>query len=120
MNTIWITFQCEGLHRYPAAADDPNLSDVSYLAHPHRHVFHFKVWIQVWHDDRDIEFIIFKNWCKGLYLDGVLDFNYKSCEMLADDLAAKIKNKYPARYCRISVAEDNENGCEFEYPVEEQ
>lgn len=62
---IWVTFQQEAIHRYPAALTDPKLAtgdkyDVSFLGHPHRHVFHFRVSIEVWHDDRDIEFIQFK------------------------------------------------------------
>ena len=40
---IWVTFQREGIHKYPAAATDPNLADVSFLANEHRHIFHFKV-----------------------------------------------------------------------------
>ena len=64
MNTakrmIWVTFRKEGIHKYPAALDDPKLStgdwdDVSFLGYPHRHIFHFKVAISVTHNDRDIE-----------------------------------------------------------------
>ena len=49
----------------------------------------------------------------------VIQLNNKSCEMIADNLATEITNRYPGRYVKISVAEDNENGCEMEYPVEE-
>jgi len=120
MNTIWVTFQAEGVHMYPAAHTDPKLCtagemDVSFLGNLHRHMFHFKVWIEVFHDDRDLEFIQFKRWCQGLYGNGVLEFDHKSCEMLADELAEQIREQYPERYLKISVAEDNENGCEMEY-----
>jgi hypothetical protein len=62
---IWVTFRKEGIHKYPAALTDANLAtgdeyDVSFLGYPHRHIFHFKVWIGVTHADRDIEFIKFK------------------------------------------------------------
>jgi hypothetical protein len=40
---IWVTFQKEGIHCYPAAATDDKLKEVSFLANPHRHMFHFKV-----------------------------------------------------------------------------
>jgi hypothetical protein len=53
-----------------------------------------------------------------LYGSAELQLDYKSCEMIAEDLAAEIQNKYPGRYIKISVAEDNENGCEIEYPVD--
>ena len=56
---IWVTFRKEGIHKYPAALTDPNLAtgdeyDVSFLGYPHRHIFHFRVWISVQHNDRDM------------------------------------------------------------------
>ena len=89
---VWVTFRKEGIHKYPAALDDPKLVDVSFLGHPHRHIFHFKVWIEVFHDDRDVEFILFKRWLEGLY-DGTLELDYNSCEMIADDLHKEVTNK---------------------------
>ena len=76
--------------------------------------------IEVYHNDRDIEFLQFKRWMERLYSaasDGeVLVLDYKSCEMIADDLYLQISNKYPGRFVEISVAEDNENGCLILYP----
>lgn len=120
LNTIWVTFTKEGIHKYPAALNDPKLAtgdwdDVSYLGYPHRHIFHFKVGVDVFHDDRDIEFIQFKRWLERLYADGTLQLDYKSCEMISDDLAAKINDKYPGRNIYIVVSEDGENGSYAEY-----
>ena len=119
---IWVTFQKEGIHCYPAAATDPTLNtgneyDVSFLASPHRHIFHFRVSIDVWHNDRDIEFIQFKRWLVALYSgqDSVLELNYKSCEMIADDLYIQIAARYPNRAVTIEVSEDGENGCSINY-----
>jgi hypothetical protein len=117
---IWITFRKEGIHMYPAAATDPKLKtgdeyDVSFLGTPHRHIFHFKVWIQVFHDDRDIEFIQFKRWLEGLYNTGTLQLNYKSCEMISEDLHAEITARYPNREIWIEVSEDGENGSFIKY-----
>ena len=119
---IWITFQKEGIHCYPAAATDTLLAtgdkyDVSFLGYPHRHIFHFKVWIDVYHNDRDIEFIQFKRWLEELYSgdQATLQLDYKSCEMIADDLYLQIAGKYPDRNVIISVREDNENGAEIYY-----
>lgn len=122
MRSIWVTFSKEGVHKYPAALEDPNLAtgdwdDVSFLGYPHRHIFHFKVWLEVFHNDRDVEFIQFKRWMERLYAESVLHLDYKSCEMIADDLASEVQAMYPGRWLKISVAEDNENGCEIEYPV---
>lgn len=115
---IWVTFSKEGIHKYPAAATDPNLADVSFLGFPHRHMFKFKVWIEVFHDDRDLEFIQFKRWLESLYTDGTLELNHKSCEMISDDLAIKIKTKWPNRHVSIEVSEDGENGSFAEYYTE--
>lgn len=117
---IWVTFQKEGIHCYPAAATDPLLNtndeyNVSFLASPHRHIFHFRVWIDVFHNDRDIEFIQFKRWCENLYKDSILTLDYKSCEMIADDLYLQIAERYPNRNVSIQVAEDGENGCLIHY-----
>ena len=112
---IWVTFQKEGIHLYPAAKDDPALAtgdeyDVSFLGVAHRHIFHFRVAIDVFHDDRDIEFIQFKRWLEKLYAEKTLELNHRSCEMIAEELAQVIHAKYPNRSITITVAEDNENG----------
>lgn len=114
---IWVTFQKEGIHRYPAALEEPNLQDVSFLGYPHRHIFHFRVSIDVLHNDRDIEFIQFKRWLESLYSgeQNCLSLDHKSCEMMSDDLYLRIADRYPNRNVIISVSEDNENGCEIHY-----
>jgi len=115
LSFIWVTFRKEGIHMYPAAATDPKLAtgdeyDVSFLGTPHRHIFHFKVSIEVFQDDRDIEFIQFKRWLEKCYNDGILELNHKSCEMIARELNATIVARYPGRQTLISVSEDDENG----------
>ncbi len=141
---IWVTFQREGVHKYPAALTDPALAtgdeyDVSFLGYPHRHIFHFRVWIDVFHSDRDIEFIQFKRWLLSLYSNSAgshglrdrsvsdpdhtagvasaptLQLDYKSCEMIADDLYIQIADRYPGRAVWIEVSEDGENGCLIRY-----
>jgi hypothetical protein len=119
---IWVTFRKEGIHRYPAAATDPQLCtageyDVSFLANAHRHIFHFKIWIDVFHNDRDIEFIQFKRWLEGLYNKDILQLDFKSCEMIADDLYIQVAGRYPGRAVWIEVAEDGENGCLIKYEL---
>ena len=111
---IEVTFQKEGIHKYPAALTDPNLADVSFLGHPHRHIFHFRVRISVQHNDRDIEFIQFKRWLESLYSDSTLELNFQSCEMLAEALIGVISQRYN-RSMSVSVFEDNENGAYLEY-----
>ena len=118
--TIFVRFQKEGIHKYPAAATDPALAtgdeyDVSFLATPHRHIFHFEVTIEVFHNDRDIEFIQFKRWLENQYSQGILALDYKSCEMISDDLYEVIATRYPNRNIKIKVSEDDENGALIMY-----
>ena len=118
---IWVTFKKEGIHKYPAALDDPSLAtgdeyDVSFLGYPHRHIFHFRVGITVTQNDRDIEFIQFKRWMEKLYAEKTLELDYKSCEMMSDDLYEQITTKYTGREVHIEISEDGENGAHITYP----
>jgi hypothetical protein len=120
---IFVTFQKEGIHRYPAAASDPKLAtkrfglpadhwlDVSFLADLHRHIFHFRVEMEVFHDDRDVEFIQAKRTIERWYAQDTLQLNHKSCEMIARDLHAKLITTWPDRDYVVEVSEDGENGC---------
>lgn len=117
---IFVTFQKEGIHKYPEALTDPSLKtddeyDVSFLGNLHRHIFHFKIAIEVFHDNREIEFIQFKRWLENLYKQNTLQLDYKSCEMISDDLYEQIALRYPNRDIEITVSEDNENGATIYY-----
>lgn len=112
---IWVTFQKAGFHRYPAAETDPQLNDVKYLGSVHRHLFKFKVSIQIFHNDRELEFHQFLNYCESLFSSGTLDIDYKSVEMLAEDLYSHIGKRYPGRHVTIDISEDGEAGCCLEF-----
>lgn len=112
---IWVTFQRAGYHFYPNAPEE-----VAYLRDAHRHLFKFKVKIEVWHDDREIEFHMFLNKIESFYNSGVLQLDCKSCEMMADDLHKQLVEEYSAgkaRMCVIEVSEDGEVGAECYYLV---
>lgn len=100
---IFVTFEFEGFHAYENAPPE-----VSYLRNEHRHMFQVKVQIEVFHDDRDIEFHMFKNFVQEL--PERHDMNNKSCEMIGDVLFHLIAKKYPKRSISIQVSEDGENG----------
>ena len=113
MNTIWVTFRKEGIHKYPAALTDPKLAtgdeyDVSFLGYPHRHIFHFKVWIEVFHDDRDIElakcntilnihgfFHIPSNIFEHIRCDRLLEAGFNILSETSYKLDELFVNKYP-------------------------
>jgi len=112
---IEVSFQKEGIHMYPAALDNPKLADVSFLGFPHRHIFHFYVQLEVFHNDRDVEFILFKRELENLFSSGTMQCDHKSCEMLAEELIEYIQEKYPKRDITVKVYEDDENGAILEY-----
>jgi len=112
-NYIYITTQFEAFHKYPDAPEQ-----VSFLRNRHRHMFHVKFYIEVEHNDRDIEFFIFKKQVEILLSNS--EVNDSSCEMIANYLHSKIKLAYPGRKMKIEVNEDQENGCLMEYKNDEK
>jgi hypothetical protein len=104
---IKISFQKEGIHKWPDAKD---IKGVEFLQYPHRHIFHFYVTLEVMHDNREVEFILFKRELEGLYTEGTLQLDYQSCEMMAESLINYIEAVYPDRATQVEVYEDNENG----------
>ena len=113
-------FVKEGYHYFPEAATDPKYKtddeyDVSHLGTKHFHYFYFKVWVEVKHSNRDIEFIQLRRWLESLYDSKTLNLNFKSCEMIAEDLYEEIKSKYPGCSVKIDVSEDNINGALLEW-----
>ena len=105
--SIFVTFQHEGLHHWPEAVHH---AGVEFLAHPHRHVFHFRVELSVNHSNREVEFILLKRELESLYREGVLQLDHMSCEMLAEDLLKYLILHYPKRALFVEVSEDGENG----------
>lgn len=104
---VFCTLQIEGIHNWPNCPFD----EVAYLRDPHRHIFYIKAYAPVFHDDRDIEFIMMKhkihNYIKSRYFNVELQcckFGAMSCEMIAQELL------YQFDLTRCEVSEDNENG----------
>lgn len=107
---VVIIFELEGIHNWPEAKDV--YPDVAFLSSPHRHMFHFKLYKQVFHDDRDVEFIRWKREVVDYLRTGfgttkslqVLEFGRMSCEQIAMELLGAFK------CTRVEVWEDGENG----------
>lgn len=106
ITNIIINLQIEGIHNW----ENCDISEVSFLKYPHRHIFYITCKKEVYHDDRDIEIIMFKrdieNYLKTTY-GNICIFGSKSCEMIAKELLTT----FSLNYC--SVLEDNENGAEI-------
>lgn len=117
---ITVPFQKEGTHFYPGADIDPKLAtgswdDVGHLGHNHFHYFFFKVTIEVFENNRDIEFIQFSRYCQRKYTSGSLTLDHRSCEMIAEELILEIAKDYAGREITIEVYEDNINGARLVY-----
>ena len=110
IRSIFVQFRKEGIHCYPDAP-----AGVEFLKHPHRHMFHFKATVSVEHNDRDIEFILFKRELESIFDSGAMEVDYKSCEMLAEELIDYITDKYPNRVISVEVSEDGEIGATLSY-----
>ena len=104
--------EIEGLHNWPAA--DQVFPEVGFLSSMHRHKWFITAKKPVYHDDRDVEFIMFKRdieeWLRNTYWNPssrTHEFGAKSCEMLAREILEEFGCNY------VSVFEDNENGAEI-------
>ena len=109
VTTVIVKLSVDGMHNFPKAAE--LFPEVAFLADRHRHMFNFTIAKQVFHDDRDVEFIQAKRIMERWYADGTLQLDYKSCEMMAKDLYNKCISTWPDRDYVIEVSEDKENGC---------
>lgn len=115
---IYCTFDIEGFHRWPDAEGE------IHLKNRHRHLFMFKLQIEVFKDDRQLEFIQIKRemikYIRYLYGEPA-EFNDLSCE----EIAKRIKNKLlnllgMERIMIITISEDRENGAEVTYIPDEK
>ena len=103
--------EIEGMHNWPGAKDI--FPEVAFLSDMHRHKWFITAKKEVFHDDRDVEFIMFKRDIIDYLLEEYYnndtrthEFGAKSCEMLAEEILKEFKCVY------VSVFEDNENGAE--------
>jgi hypothetical protein len=116
---IYVQTQVEGIHYWKNAPKDKILN-IKFLKNPHRHMFHIKVTLQVFDDDREFEFLLMKRW---LTLVGTTIFGepFKlkpvamSCEMIAREILKKVyhflvESDSSPRCVSCEVSEDGENG----------
>lgn len=104
---VWLTTSFIAWHKWEGAPDV-----CSHLKNYHRHKFNVKMWFEVSHDDRDVEFQKQKQ-----HVDEYIanKYNYKplanmSCEMIARELGTDFFADM------VSVDEDGENGAVVIFP----
>ena len=106
MKSIYVTYQTEGMHKYLGAPEG-----VEFLRSLHRHMFQFRVELEVERDDRELEFILVKRdlevFTEGLMLS--MPETY-SCEQIAGEIVKYLVKAYGKRTYKVDVSEDGENG----------
>lgn len=116
---IMIRTSFPGIHNWPEASQFAG-KDVQFLEHPHRHTFHVKASLSVTHDDRQVEFFVFKkavdDIITNLYeFDGVaFQLGRMSCEQICKDIRNEVIIKFNlirgVDKVSVEVWEDNEVG----------
>jgi len=95
------------MHCWPGAPEGKH----EHLRNPHRHEFHVTVDFQQFHDDRDIEFLAFKDWLGRFLEEWSFDLGHQSCEMMAACIYNEVQGCWgTTRDYRVEVSEDGENG----------
>lgn len=117
---VEVNAQFEGFHKFPKASEVFNDS-IKFLEDVHRHIFHVSLTVEVFHNDRDIEFILLKRDLQSVLSEIASSMTYakgvsKSCEMMCEEIYSKMGRYYPkvftfkeSRDIRIKVSEDGEN-----------
>lgn len=103
--SIVVVFAMPGFHCYPEAPED-----VSFLRDRHRHLFHFRSYFRVSHNNRDLEYFQQAAKVKKVLAEEFgepCEFNHMSCEMIASWLLCRFEQE--ACY-KVEVSEDGENG----------
>lgn len=101
-----------GVHCYPNAPEE-----VCYLKYPHRHNFNIESTIEVFHNDRELEFYVVQD-SIDRFLKNIRFTESTSCEQIAE----KVMNFLIDTYCNdkvyrdisVSVGEDGQNYCTVE------
>lgn len=118
MKTIQVRTTFEGVHSYPGAPEE-----VAYLRQPHRHIFGVCVEVEVFHDDRELEFIMVKHMIDMYFGNlsikhGCRQLGTHSCEKISSGLFDYLWTKVTVphlRYWKVTVDEDGENGASITY-----
>lgn len=104
----------EGIHNWTNC----NIPAVDFLRHPHHHTFVVTVKVEEQHGDRDVEFIMLKDWLSTFVSRKYgnippLRLESRSCEMIAKDVLESLQEKFGYnRYVHVEVSEDGQRSAE--------
>ena len=108
---IYVTTDFYATHCYPDAPEE-----VAFLRNVHRHKFFVTCKIQVFHNDRDLEFIMVKDRLYNFITCDLLKRSEisVSCESICEHIFTWAKEIYGNdRKVFVRVSEDGENGSEI-------
>lgn len=103
---ISVKRQWEGFHAYENAPDQ-----VAFLRHNHRHMFKMEAQVEVFHDDRELEFFMVAILLDREIIPYInLKSNLGSCEQQAERVLRGLIEAYgDNRFYSVEVSEDGEN-----------
>lgn len=105
MKFIKVRTQFEGFHCWKEA---PAL--VSFLRNKHRHLFKVEAMIEVFENDRELEYFMVKQFLDELITEYIVSMEEtESCEMMAECFLDYLEAKYRSRRIQVEVSEDGEN-----------
>jgi len=109
--TIIVKWSARGFHCWPDAKEVTE-GRRDYLASRHRHLFYYKVSVEVGHGDREIEFHDLLDLARS-FTEQRTEHGSRSCEMLACEILDHLEEALHTMNNRnrsCSVWEDNEVG----------
>ena len=105
-SSIKIKTQFEFIHCWKEAPDE-----VQFLRNPHRHDFLVTCEIQVFHNDRELEFFMVLHRLEH-YIENVIIPNSDvttSCEQFAEKILSFLSETYGKRKIKVEVSEDGKS-----------
>lgn len=102
---IFVTENFEALHRWKDAPEE-----TSFLRRLHRHLFKVRLEIEVFTNDRELEFFAVKKQLKRAIKVSINLKDAGSCEQIAIKLLNYLHPFYKGRKMACEVSEDGENG----------
>lgn len=102
---MFVTLEFEAMHQWKDAPEG-----VRFLKYIHRHLFKLRVEVEVFHNDREIEFILLKREIEKFVRRRFERKLVGSCEQIGEIILRWLKDKYPNRRMKVEVSEDGENG----------
>ncbi len=100
----------EALHHWPDAPEE-----VEFLRVLHRHMFNVEVELQVFHDDRELEYYMVKRELSDYIAVSMPRLETTSCEQYADLIASFLSRQYGERKMKITILEDGMEGAVCHY-----